>query len=182
MNGKKAELATIGGGCFWCTEAIFQEIKGVEKVISGYTGGNSTGKPTYKEVCSGITGHAEVVQLTFDAKIISYTDILMIFMTSHNPTTLNQQEADRGSQYRSVIYYQNSEQREIAKIVLKEVSLYYKNPIVTEISPLGIFYQAEECHQNYYVNNMEKGYCSAVIAPKLVKTRKIYISKLKVKN
>ena len=133
MTTKRLELATFGGGCFWCTEAVFQEVKGVEKVVSGYSGGNAPGKPTYREICSGLTGHAEVVQLTFDANVISYEDILVIFMTTHDPTTLNRQGADRGTQYRSVIYYHNEAQREIAEVVKKEVSPYFDNAIVTEI-------------------------------------------------
>jgi len=179
VKNKKLELATLGGGCFWCVEAIFNEIKGVEKVVSGYSGGNAPGKPTYREVCSGLTGHAEVIQVTFDANIISYEDILVIFMTSHDPTTLNRQGADTGTQYRSVIYYHNDRQKEIAEIVAKEIATYYKNPIVTEISPLTIFYEADDYHQDYYNNNQSQGYCSAVISPKLAKLRKMHSDKLK---
>lgn len=144
MASKKLQLATFGGGCFWCTEAVFQEVKGVVKVISGYSGGNAPGKPTYREVCSGLSGHAEVIQITFDANVISYKDILVIFMTTHDPTTLNQQGADRGTQYRSVIYFHDKLQKEIAEVVIKEVSPYYDNPLVTEISPLDVFYEAEK--------------------------------------
>ena len=179
MATKNLNLATFGGGCFWCTEAIFQEVKGVEKVVSGYSGGNAPGKPTYREVCSGLTGHAEVVQVTFDANIISYEDILIIFMTTHDPTTLNRQGADVGSQYRSVIFYHNENQKEIAEVVVKEMSQYFENPIVTEISPLAIFYEAEAAHQDYYINNQEQGYCSFVITPKLMKLRKLHANKLK---
>lgn len=179
MATKNLNLATFGGGCFWCTEAIFQEVKGVEKVVSGYSGGNAPGKPTYREVCSGLTGHAEVVQVTFDANIISYEDILIIFMTTHDPTTLNRQGADVGSQYRSVIFYHNENQKEIAEVVVKEMSQYFENPIVTEISPLAIFYEAEAEHQDYYINNQEQGYCSFVITPKLMKLRKLHANKLK---
>lgn len=179
MNNKKLELATLGGGCFWCVEAVFQEIKGVEKVISGYTGGKAPGKPTYREVCSGLTGHAEVIQISFDPQIISYEDLLMIFMTSHDPTTLNRQGADRGTQYRSVIYYHNDNQKEIAEAVIKEIVKYYENPIVTEISPIGEFYEAEDYHQDYYRSNSNQGYCSAVITPKLTKLRKMHADKLK---
>jgi peptide-methionine (S)-S-oxide reductase len=178
MN-KNIQLATFGGGCFWCTEAVFQEVKGVEKVASGYSGGNVPGHPTYREICSGLTGHAEVIQVIFDANIISYKDILVIFMTTHNPTTLNQQGADRGTQYRSVIYYHNEDQKEIAELVTKEISLYYKNPIVTEISPLSIFYEAGKEHHDYYRSNQEQGYCSFVITPKLAKLRKLHADKLK---
>lgn len=179
MSNKDLQVATVGGGCFWCTEAVFQEVNGVEKVVSGYTGGNAPGKPTYREVCSGLTGHAEVVQITFDANVISYEDILVIFMTTHDPTTLNRQGADRGTQYRSVIYYHNDTQKEVAEIVVNEVAPYYENPIVTEISPLGVFYEAEEYHQDYYRNNQEQGYCSFVITPKLAKLRKLHADKLK---
>lgn len=179
MTTKKLELATLGGGCFWCTEAVFQEVKGVEKVVSGYSGGNAPGKPTYREICSGLTGHAEVVQVTFDPQVISYKDILIIFMTTHDPTTLNRQGADRGTQYRSVIYYHNEKQKEIAKIVSKEMMSYYESPIVTEISPLDIFYEAEQEHQNYYRNHQTQGYCSFVITPKLAKLRTLHKNKLK---
>ncbi|HLT50359.1 MAG TPA: peptide-methionine (S)-S-oxide reductase MsrA [Arenibacter sp.] len=178
-NNKKIEMATLGGGCFWCTEAVFQEINGVVSVISGYTGGNAPGKPTYREVCSGLTGHAEVVQVTFDPDIISYGDILTIFMTTHDPTTLNRQGADVGTQYRSVIYYHNDNQKEMALAVLNKMASYYEQPIVTEISPIATFYEAEEMHRDYYRNNMTQGYCSAVIAPKLAKLRKQYADKLK---
>ena len=179
MKDKNLQLATFGGGCFWCTEAVFRELKGVEKVVSGYSGGNAPGKPTYKEVCSGLTGHAEVVQVSFNSEMISYEEILTIFMTTHDPTTLNRQGADKGTQYRSVIYYHNNAQKEIAEAVLKAVAPYYENPIVTEISLLDVFYEAEEYHQDYYRNNTEQGYCNAVITPKLAKFRKLYAEKLK---
>ncbi len=179
MDNKNLEIATIGGGCFWCVEAVFQQIDGVEKIISGYTGGTAPGKPTYREVCSGLTGHAEVVQITFDANIISFHDILEVFMTSHDPTTLNRQGGDVGTQYRSVIYYHNEKQKEVSELVLKEMTSYFEDPIVTEISPLGVFYDAEEYHQDYYANNQSQGYCSAVITPKLAKLRKMHASKLK---
>lgn len=174
------QQATIGGGCFWCTEAVFQEIKGVEKVVSGYSGGNVPGHPTYREICSGLTGHAEVVQINFDANVISYEDILVIFMTTHDPTTLNKQGGDVGTQYRSVIYFHDENQKEIAEDVVKKVADYYDNRIVTEISPLDVFYKAEDNHQDYYRNNKEQGYCSFVIAPKLVKLRKLYGDRLKL--
>ena len=175
---KNLEIATFGGGCFWCTEAIFLEVKGIEKVVSGYSGGNAPGKPTYREVCSGLTGHAEVVQVTYDADVISYEDILVIFMTTHDPTQLNRQGADVGTQYRSVIYYHNEEQQKIAKVVVDQLAPYFDNKIVTEISPLDIFYEAEEYHQDYYRNNTEQGYCSFVITPKLQKLRKSHADKL----
>ncbi|MCF7567164.1 peptide-methionine (S)-S-oxide reductase MsrA [Sabulilitoribacter arenilitoris] len=179
MTTKNFQIATIGGGCFWCTEAVFQEVKGVEKVVSGYSGGNVPGHPTYREICSGLTGHAEVIQITFDSNVISYEDILVIFMTTHDPTTLNRQGADQGTQYRSVIYYHNEVQKEIAKIVVKEVTPYYENAIVTEILPLVVFYEAEKEHQDYYRNNQNQGYCSFVITPKLAKLRKLHADKLK---
>lgn len=181
MNTKNLQIATVGGGCFWCTEAVFQELRGVEKVVSGYSGGNVHGKPTYREICSGLTGHAEVIQITFDDTIISYKDILIIFMTTHNPTTLNRQGADVGTQYRSVIFYHNEIQKEIAEVVVKEMASYYDNPIVTEISEKSTFYEADKEHQDYYKNNQGQGYCSFVIDPKLAKLRKLYADKLKTK-
>jgi len=176
---KKVEIMTVGGGCFWCIEAVFNEIKGIENIVSGYSGGNAPGKPTYREVCSGLTGHAEVVQLTFDANTISNKDILMVFMTRHDPTSINRQGADIGTQYRSVIYYHDNVQKELADLVIKEVASYYDQPIVTEIGPLVTFFEAEEYHQNYYTNNQSQGYCSFVITPKLTKLRKMHADKLK---
>lgn len=173
------ELLTVGGGCFWCIEAVFNEVKGVEKVVSGYTGGTAPGRPTYREVCSGLTGHAEVVQVTFDPSVISYEDLLVIFMTSHDPTSLNRQGGDAGTQYRSVIYYHNKNQEEIAKTIAQEMAPYYENAIVTEISALQTFYEAETDHQSYYANNPTAGYCSAVITPKLARLRKMHADKLK---
>ncbi|GFZ81536.1 peptide methionine sulfoxide reductase MsrA [Aquaticitalea lipolytica] len=179
MGNKKIELMTVGGGCFWCTEAVFQAVKGVEKVVSGYSGGKAPGKPTYREICSGLTGHAEVVQVTFDANSISYKDLLTVFMTSHDPTTLNRQGGDVGTQYRSVIYYHNDTQKEMAETVIENLSKYFDNSIVTEISPLKIFYEAEDYHQDYYENNKSQGYCSFVITPKLTKLRQMHADKLK---
>lgn len=176
---KNMQLATVGGGCFWCTEAVFQEVKGVEKVVSGYAGGNAPGRPTYREICSGLTGHAEVIQITFDANVISYADLLVIFMTTHDPTTLNRQGADVGTQYRSVIFYHNKEQKEIAETVVTELAPYFDSKIVTEISEIPIFYEAEDYHQNYYRNNKSQGYCSYVITPKLTKLRKLHADKLR---
>ncbi|MCF1190920.1 peptide-methionine (S)-S-oxide reductase MsrA [Mangrovimonas sp. AS39] len=178
MNNQM-ETIVIGGGCFWCTEAVFQEVLGVEKVTSGYSGGTVPGKPTYREICSGLTGHAEVVQVEFDSKIISLADILIIFMTTHDPTTLNRQGADVGTQYRSVIFYQNEAQKDVAEKVISEVQKYYDAPIVTEISPLVIFFEAEEEHQNYYKLHPSQGYCTYVISPKLSKLRKWHANKLK---
>ncbi|WP_431109681.1 peptide-methionine (S)-S-oxide reductase MsrA [Winogradskyella poriferorum] len=178
MN-KNIEIATVGGGCFWCTEAVFEEVKGVEKVVSGYMGGNVPGRPTYREVCSGLTGHAEVVQITFDANMISYQDILIIFMTTHDPTTLNQQGADRGTQYRSVIFYHNDDQKNTAEVVLNELAAYYKNSIVTELSEAQTFFEAEKEHQDFYKNNPDYGYCTFVIDPKIKKLRQLHADKLK---
>lgn len=176
---KNIQVATVGGGCFWCTEAVFQEVKGVENVVSGYSGGKVPGKPTYREICSGLTGHAEVVQITFDANVISYQDILIIFMTTHDPTTLNRQGADRGTQYRSVIFYHNEDQKNIAELVLNELSTYYDNSIVTELSAAETFYEAEQEHQDFYKNNPDYGYCTFVIDPKLSKLRQLHSDKLK---
>ena len=176
---KKIEQLTVGCGCFWCIETIYNEIKGVEKVVSGYSGGTVPGKPTYREICSGLTGHAEVVQVTYDANVISYEDLLVIFMTSHDPTTLNRQGADVGTQYRSVIFYHNDAQKDIAEVVVKEISPYYENPVVTEISELGEFYEAEAEHQDFYNSNRRQGYCTLVIDPKLAKLRKMHADKLK---
>lgn len=170
---------TVGGGCFWCTEAVFTQIKGVEKVVSGYSGGNVPGVPTYREVCSGLTGHAEVIQVTFNPEIISYKELLEIFMTSHDPTTLNRQGADAGTQYRSVIFYHDEEQHSIAQEVVEEMASVYDNPIVTELSPLTKFFEAEKDHQDYYKNNPSQGYCRVVISPKIAKLRKMHSEKLK---
>jgi len=179
METKNLKLATFGGGCFWCTEAVFLEVNGIEKVVSGYSGGNAPGKPTYREVCSGLTGHAEVIQVTYDEDIISYEDILIIFMTTHDPTQLNRQGADVGTQYRSVIYYHDEHQKEVARVVIEQLAVYFDGKIVTEISPLDIFYEAEKEHQDYYRNNSQQGYCSFVITPKVMKLRKLHADKLK---
>jgi len=179
MNNDNLRIATLGGGCFWCIEAILKELKGVTKIVSGYTGGTAPGRPTYKEVCSGLTGHAEVVQVTFDEGIISYEDLLLVFMTSHDPTTLNRQGGDVGTQYRSVIYYHDESQNETAQKISEKVAPYYENAIITEISPAETFHEAEEYHQDYYNNNSSQGYCSAVITPKLAKLRKMHAEKLK---
>jgi len=176
---KNFQIATVGGGCFWCTEAVFQEVRGVEKVVSGYAGGNVPGRPTYREICSGLTGAAEVVQITFDASLLSYEAILVIFMTTHDPTTLNRQGADRGTQYRSVIFHHNAVQQKIAKQVVTELQAYFEAPIVTEISDAPIFYEAEKEHQDFYKNNNGQGYCTYVIEPKLAKLRKLHADLLK---
>lgn len=179
MKDNVEEKATFGGGCFWCTEALFQQVKGVSEVVSGYAGGRVPGKPTYREVCSGLTGHAEVVQLTYDPQLISYRELLVIFMTTHDPTTPNRQGADIGTQYRSVIFFHNDDQKEAAEAVLEELKAYYEQPIVTELSPLPKFFEAEDYHQDYYANNSEQGYCQYVISPKLSKLREQYADKLK---
>ena len=170
------QLATFGGGCFWCTEAIFQEVDGVENVKSGYSGGK-TENPSYREVCSGVSGHAEVIQLSFDPNKVSYKDLLRIHLSTHDPTTLNRQGADTGTQYRSVIFTHDDEQAEAAKEISAELQESYTNPIVTEIAEYDKFYEAEEAHQNYYRNNSTAGYCQAVINPKLNKFRKLFNEK-----
>jgi peptide-methionine (S)-S-oxide reductase len=174
------QLATFGGGCFWCTEAVFLDVKGVSKVESGYAGG-TVKNPTYKEVSTGLTGHAEVIQITFDPKVVSYEVLLEIFWNTHDPTTLNRQGADEGTQYRSVVFYHNEDQKKVAdqyKTQL-EASKVYKNRIVTEISPLTNYYPAEDYHQNYYALNQGQGYCQYVIRPKVEKFRKQFQTKLK---
>ena len=172
------ETATFGGGCFWCVEAVIQRLKGVEKVASGYAGG-SVPNPTYKQVCTGATGHAEVIQITFDPSVISYEDLVTVFMTTHDPTTLNRQGADVGTQYRSVIMYHNDEQKATAEKVLSHLKDHFPNPIVTEIVPLPTFYKAEDYHQNYFNDNPDAGFCRVVIDPKVQKLRKMYTDKLK---
>ena len=181
IKTKKMDTITLGAGCFWCVEAIFQDIKGVESVVSGYANG-TVKNPSYKEVCTGRTGHAEVVQVSFNPNTIAFEELLVIFMTSHDPTTLNQQGADLGSQYRSVIYYENDEQKEIAEEVVKQLAPYFDNAITTEISAVEKFHQAEYYHQDYYNQNSEAGYCTAMITPKLAKLRKMHGDKLKVTN
>ena len=175
---EQKSVATFGGGCFWCVEAIIQRLKGVEKVESGYAGGQVK-NPTYREVCAGTTGHAEVIQVTFDPSIISYEDLLTVFMTTHDPTTLNRQGADRGTQYRSIILYHDLDQKVIAEKVLAQVQPIYPDPIVTELVPLDIFYGAEAYHQNYYNDNTNAGYCRVVISPKVQKLRAKYAHLLK---
>lgn len=171
-------LATFGGGCFWCVEAVIQRLKGVEKVESGYAGG-MVKNPTYREVCAGTTGHAEVIQVTFDPATISYEDLLTVFMTTHDPTTLNRQGADRGTQYRSIILYHDDDQKRLAEAVFEKVKGLYEDPIVTQLEPIEIFYPAEAYHQNYYNNNSSARYCSIVINPKVQKLRAMYADRLK---
>lgn len=176
---KQLEQMTVGGGCFWCTEAVFDRVKGVEKVVPGYSGGNVPGVPTYREVCSGLTGHAEVIQVSFDSNIITYKELLQIFLTTHDPTTLNRQGGDVGTQYRSVIFYHNEHQKEVAEEVIKEMTSYFRELIVTELSPLDKFFPAEIEHHNFYDRNPSYGYCTAVIDPKISKLRKLYLEKMK---
>jgi peptide-methionine (S)-S-oxide reductase len=179
---KLTDTATFGAGCFWCVEAVYQQLEGVISVTSGYSGG-SVKNPTYKEVCSGLTGHAEVCQIVFDPSVITYADMLQAFWMSHDPTTLNRQGNDVGTQYRSVIYYQDENQKQLAEKYKKELdaSHAYANPLVTEISPLTEFYVAEDYHQNYYNENGDQPYCQFVVKPKVEKFQKVFKDKLKKK-
>lgn len=177
---EQREVATLGGGCFWCLDGIFRDLKGVERVESGYAGGH-TKNPSYREVCSGTTGHAEVTQVTFDPSIISYRDLLGVFFAIHDPTTLNRQGADVGTQYRSVILYHSDAQRRTAEEVIADLSErgVWDNPIVTRIEPFTEFYPAEDYHQDYFAQNPDQPYCQIVIAPKVSKFRKTYLDRLK---
>ena len=174
------EHATLGGGCFWCLEAVYENLKGVEKVVSGYAGGQ-TANPSYQAVCSGSTGHAEVVQITFDPAVVSYRELLEVFFTIHDPTTLNRQGADQGTQYRSAIYYHSPAQQAAAQAVIADLTAQqlWDHDIVTEIVPLEKFWPAEDYHQHYFVRNPGQGYCQAVVAPKVAKFRKQFLAKLK---
>jgi peptide-methionine (S)-S-oxide reductase len=176
----KSEIVTLGGGCFWCLEAVFEELAGVERVESGYTAGKAP-NPTYEEVCSGTSGHAEVVQLTFDPAVISYRDILQVFFTIHDPTTLNRQGNDQGTQYRSAIYTHTPEQAALAVEVIAELNAaqLWDAPIVTEVAPAGEFFRAEDYHQEYYRNHTNQPYCQFVVAPKVAKARAAFAAKLK---
>ena len=178
MDKNNLEYIVFGGGCFWCVESCFNMLKGVHEAVSGYSGG-TVDNPTYEAVCTGETGHAEVVQITFNSRVISYKELVEIFLTTHDPTTLNRQGADVGTQYRSVIYFHNDSQKELAKQTIDELSKYFDKPIVTELSPLQKFHEAEDYHQNYYQNNETQGYCSFVITPKLAKLRQMHADKLK---
>lgn len=177
---KNLETATLGAGCFWCVEAVFDDLKGVEDVVSGYTGG-STKNPTYREVCSGETGHAEVIQVKFDPQEVSFGDILRVFFTVHDPTTLNRQGGDVGTQYRSAIFYHSPEQKQTAHEVIEEITAegLYDNPIVTEVVEGSEFYSAEDYHQEYFANNPTQPYCAAVVAPKVRKFREKFADRLK---
>lgn len=177
---KRYEVATLGAGCFWCVEAVFQELKGVQRVVSGYSGG-AVPTPTYQQICTGTTGHAEVIQITFDPDIISFADLLTVFWRTHDPTTLNRQGADVGTQYRSAIFYHSEEQKVAAEQSKAETdaSDLWPNPIVTEIVPFQAFYEAEEYHQDYYRQNAYQPYCRMVIDPKMRKFRAAFQDKLK---
>lgn len=178
---KETEVATLGGGCFWCLEAVYDELEGVLDVVSGYAGGHVP-NPDYKSVCTGTTGHAEVIQVTFDLEVISFREILEVFFTIHDPTTLNRQGADVGTQYRSAIFYHSREQKEIAEQLIDELQAegIWSDSIVTEVAPLDEFYPAEDYHQEYFKRNPFQGYCRVVIAPKMKKFRKKYADRLKV--
>jgi peptide-methionine (S)-S-oxide reductase len=183
MTGQKLDTATFGTGCFWCTEALFEQLDGVITVESGYSGGHVK-NPSYREVCTGNTGHAEVCQITYDPSVISYVELLEVFWKTHDPTTLNRQGEDVGTQYRSSIFYHNDEQKMLAeemKANLHKAEIW-KDPIVTEIVPYKIFYIAEDYHQGYYDQNNSQPYCRAVITPKLEKFRKVFADKLKKAN
>jgi peptide-methionine (S)-S-oxide reductase len=175
------EVTTLGGGCFWCLEAVYDQLKGVTDVVSGYSGGHVP-KPSYQLVCTGTTGHAEVVQVTFDPAVISFEDILNVFFTIHDPTTLNRQGADVGPQYRSVIFYHSPDQQTTAERKIEELNAegLWNDPIVTQVVPFEEFYSAEDYHQEYFARNPNQGYCQVVIAPKVAKFRKKYLDRLKV--
>jgi peptide-methionine (S)-S-oxide reductase len=180
QNSSHTETATLAGGCFWCLEAVYNELRGVERVVSGYAGGQVP-NPSYEQVCSGRTGHAEVVQVTFDPSSISFRELLEVFFTIHDPTTLNRQGADVGTQYRSAIYFHSPEQEHTARQVIDEIggSGIWQSPIVTEVAPLDTFYPAEAYHQNYFERNPYQPYCQIVIAPKVAKARERYLARLK---
>ena len=180
LQPQSRETATLAGGCFWCLEAVYDELKGVEDVVSGYSGGNVP-NPSYEMVCSGRTGHAEVVQVTFDPKVISFKEILQVFFTIHDPTSLNRQGPDVGTQYRSAIFYHTPEQKAVAEQVIKDFELahIWNAPIVTELKPFERFYPAEAYHQGYFARNPNQQYCRIVIAPKVAKFRKQFLDKLR---
>jgi peptide-methionine (S)-S-oxide reductase len=179
-EGTRTEVATLGGGCFWCVEATFEQLEGVERVVSGYSGGQVP-QPTYRQVCSGTTGHAEVIQVHFDPERISFADLLRVFFTVHDPTTLNRQGQDVGTQYRSVVFYHSPDQKEQAEAVIRELDAegVWSSPIVTEVSPFREFFPAEDYHQEYYRNNPNQPYCQVVISPKVAKFRKAYMDRIK---
>ncbi|WP_083694140.1 peptide-methionine (S)-S-oxide reductase MsrA [[Flexibacter] sp. ATCC 35103] len=176
------ETITLGGGCYWCVEAVYENLDGVKSVVSGFSGGK-VANPTYEEVCTGTTGHAEVVQITYDKTKTDINEIFQVFFTVHDPTTLNRQGADVGTQYRSVIFYKNAEQKKAAESIIAELNKakVYSNPIVTKVEPFKAFYKAEDYHQNYYANNKNQPYCKMVIQPKIEKFEKVFKDKLKKK-
>jgi len=180
MNPTTHEIASLAGGCFWCLEAVYLDLNGVLKVESGYSGGRIP-NPSYEQVCTGTTGHAEVVQINFDPAVVSFRELLEVFFTIHDPTTPNRQGADIGSQYRSAIFFHNPEQKATSRQVIAglEAEHVWSDTIVTEVDPFTVFYQAEAYHQNYFANNPGQGYCRAIIAPKVVKFRKKFMQKLK---
>ncbi len=180
METKNLDTATFGGGCFWCVEAVYQQLNGVLSVASGYAGGQRA-NPTYEQVCSGATGHAEVVQIVYDTTKISFDELLQVFWTVHDPTTLNRQGADVGTQYRSVVFYHNDHQKETTQTYIEKLNAEhaFNNPVVTEVSPFTAFYKAEDYHQNYYNENQNQPYCSLVIQPKVEKFKKVFGDKLK---
>lgn len=176
------ETITVGGGCYWCVEAVYENLNGVKSVVSGFSGGK-VANPTYEEVCTGTTGHAEVVQITYDKNVTDINEIFQVFFTVHDPTTLNRQGADVGTQYRSVIFYNNEEQKKAAQSIIAELNKakVYNSPIVTKVEPFTKFYKAEDYHQNYYANNKNQPYCKMVIQPKIEKFEKVFKDKLKKK-
>jgi peptide-methionine (S)-S-oxide reductase len=176
----QTQTATLAGGCFWCLEAVFDNLQGVMNVVSGYAGG-TTANPTYQQVCTGMTGHAEAVQIKFEPAVISFRDLLEVYFSIHDPTTLNRQGADVGTQYRSAIFYHTPEQKHTAEETIQELSeeKIWSDPIVTEVTPLTVFYPAEDYHQEYFANNPGQGYCQMVVAPKLAKFRKKFANRLK---
>ena len=180
QSAETSEIATLAGGCFWCIEAVFEQVNGVEQVVSGYSGGHAP-QPTYEAVCTGQTGHAEAVLLTFDPATVSFSDLLNIFFSTHDPTTLNRQGSDVGTQYRSAIFYHTPQQKEAAEAVIAELTRrdVWPGPIVTEVIPLTAFYPAEEYHRQYYRRNADLPYCQIVIAPKVAKLRKEHLASLK---
>lgn len=180
IMGKELEKATLGGGCFWCTEAVYLELKGVVEVKPGYSGGHVK-NPSYKEVCNETTGHAEVVQITFDPEIVSFTEILEVFFVTHDPTTLNRQGNDVGTQYRSAIFYHSEQQKQTAQKVIELLTKdkVYNKPVVTEVTEFDVFYVAEDYHFNYYARNKNQPYCQYVVAPKVEKFRKVFKEKMK---
>ncbi|HEX5724620.1 MAG TPA: peptide-methionine (S)-S-oxide reductase MsrA [Longimicrobiaceae bacterium] len=175
---RKTEVATLAGGCFWCLEAVFEQLKGVRQVVSGYAGGHVP-NPTYERVCGGVTGHAEVVQVTFDPEEIGFGELLEVFFTIHDPTTLNRQGADVGTQYRSAIFYHSPAQQQAAEAAIRQAGEIWDQPIVTQVAPLTAFYPAEAYHQEYYRRNPGQRYCQVVIAPKVAKFRSKYLERLK---